>query len=624
MMEGLLLSGRYRLLEMIDTGGSAYIYKAMDTKNNTVVAAKVLKPELAANPAAVERFKKEAQVALRLKHANIIPAHDSGVDGNHYYIIMDFINGKTLKHIITINEPLPVKFVVNAAKKLSLALEYAHVKGFIHRDIKPHNIIIDMDGEPYIADFGIAEKITPGTNTIEEENVMGSVHYFSPEQARGEKVDKRSDIYSLGIVLYETLTGKVPFDGETSVEIALQHLNQQMPDIVDKSRDVPPSLNKIVQKATQKDKNLRYKSAFAMYEDLNRCLAEKDGNYIKLQKIENVSFRSVLPKKPPIGNKTILFGALGILVFIIVLLVVFNLNFGKSIQNVAVPNIVNQTQQTATDEVVALNLVPSVINDFSTSVVSGVVISQDPEAGKEVKEGQTVTIHVSVGPDLTHMLNLVGMSLQDAEDYLKKQNITDIVIIDQTEGNYPDGTVISQVPAENDTITSSDKVTLTVKTSPNALSVKSPGVIGSTLSQALDSLKSLGFTNFYVYEEQSDKSPGTVDNQNPAQGISQAVDQPFTMWVSEYGNIYSVSSTLNLNIEDDNSIVNIALKTQVNGTDVYFILKESQMDAGDNQRLDLSTERGLPTDESSVKAQIVVFINGLAAQTTDVTLQSGG
>ncbi|MEI6102145.1 MAG: protein kinase, partial [Eubacteriales bacterium] len=185
MTDGLTLAKRYQLLEMIDSGGSSYIYQALDTKLNTIVAAKVLKSQFVKNTAAVERFKKEAQAALRLKHANIIQATDAGCDNDSYFIIMDFVNGRTLKHIININEPLPVKFVVNAAKKLCLALEYAHVKGLIHRDIKPHNIMIDTEGEPYITDFGIAERISPQTATTQQEDsVLGSVHYFSPEQAR--------------------------------------------------------------------------------------------------------------------------------------------------------------------------------------------------------------------------------------------------------------------------------------------------------------------------------------------------------------------------------------------------------------------------------------------------------
>ncbi len=626
MLTGTLLAKRYHLTELVDTGGSSLIYKALDTKNNAVVAAKILKQELTDNPEFVDRFKKEVQVALRLKHANIIRAFDAGVEEDKYYIIMDFIDGKTLKHIITINKALPISFVVSVAKKLCLALEYAHIKGFIHRDIKPHNIMIDMEGEPYIADFGIAKKITPAISEIKEENVMGSVHYFSPEQARGEKVDRRSDIYSLGIVLYEMLTGKVPFDGETSVEIALKHLNQPMPEITDKASGVPQSLNRIIQKATQKDKNLRYKSAFAMYEDLSRCLAEKDGTFVKLQKSEEDESRHEhmrAEKRTRIGSKTILAGALGVLATIIVFLVVFNYNFKEYSQDIIVPDIVNATEQAATEEILSSDLTPTVEYNFSDTIGMGLVISQDPMPGTEVKEGQSVTIYVSAGPDLPVMPGVIGMPLEDAIDSLNKENITNIEVIEQTDGDYIDGTVISQVPAENDKIKDTDTVTLTVKAEPDTLLKKAPNVIDLLLAQALETLKSSGFTKFYIYEEESEQPSGTVTNQTPALNVSQEVNLPFTLWISEYKNSYSFTKSIDLQIDDDNTIVKIAIKMNVNGSDVYFIIRESSEDAG-NLQLEVSSTLGLPYEDSTLEAQIVVFLNDVAEQTFDVTLYNGG
>lgn len=626
MLTGTLLAKRYQLTELVDTGGSSVIYKAVDTKNNAVVAAKILKQEFTANPEFVDRFKKEVQVALRLKHANIIRAFDAGVDGDKYYIIMDFIDGKTLKHIININKALPVNFVVSVAKKLCLALEYAHVKGFIHRDIKPHNILIDMEGEPYIGDFGIAKKIAPAISEIKEENVMGSVHYFSPEQARGEKVDKRSDIYSLGIVLYEMLTGEVPFDGETSVEIALKHLNHPMPETTDKASGIPQSLNRIIQKATQKDKDLRYKSAFSMYEDLSRALAEKDGSFVKLQKSKEektLHEHMRAEKRTHTGSKTILAGALGVLATIIVFLVVFNYNFKDSVQDVIVPDIVNATEQAATERILSSDLTPTVDYDFSDTIGMGLVISQDPAPGSEVKEGQTVTIYVSAGPDLPVMTGVIGMPLEDAIDSLNKEGITNIEVIEQTDGDYVDGTVISQVPAENDKIKDTDTVTLTVKAAPDALLKKAPNVIDLSLIQALETLKSSGFTKFYIYEEESEQPSGIVTNQTPALNVSQEVSLPFTLWISEYDNNYSFTKPIDIQIDDDNTIVKIALKMNVNGSDVYFIIRESSEDAG-NLQLEISSSLGLPYEDSMIEAQMVVFLNDVAEQTFDVTLYSGG
>lgn len=622
-MEKKLLSGRYRLLEMIDSGGSSNIYKALDTKTGEVIAAKVLKQELEMNATAVQRFKKEAQAALRLKHANIIKTRDSGADGTTRYIIMDFIDGRTLKNIIAINEPLPLQYVVDLVKKICLALQYAHTKDLVHRDVKPHNIMVDTQGEPYITDFGIAEKTGADQPAGDREEIMGSVHYISPEQARGEKTDKRSDIYSLGVVLYEILTGNVPFDGDTSVEIALQHVNQPMPALPKST--IPQSLSRIIQRATQKDKALRYTSASAMYKDLSRCLAEPDGAYVRLPNVfRKPSKIQDTHKRAMVGMRGILIGSLAIAAFIVILLVVFNVNYVKTIARVTVPDLSGYTSQEAETAIAERNLVPKLSNEFSETVVSGVVIRQDPAGGTKVYEGATINIYVSVGPDLPHMPNVVGMSEEDAVNLLKEIGLSDVTVIEHSEGNGEYGTIIEQVPAENDTFTAQDKVTLTVKTQPEALTQKAPSVANIDLSQALTTLKELGFTQFFVYEEQDQNKPGgTITGQNPAQGVSQSVGLPFTMWIAEYPNVYLLSKTLQLETEDDDSLVTIALKTKVDGTEVYFILKEMKMSAG-TQRLDLSSEIGLPVEKSEFEAQLVVFINGFSVQSNDVTVKSGG
>lgn len=343
MLEDKLLANRYQLIEQIDSGGTAYIYKALDIKNNRIVAIKMLKPEYAADSDFVDRFKKEVSASLRLKHANIIRSYDAGKDGDKYYIAMDFIDGKTLKHIININEPLNIKFVVNLAKKICLALEYAHVKGFIHRDIKPQNIMIDKDGEPYIADFGIAKKINSGEISQGGEEVVGSVHYFSPEQARGEYMDKRTDIYSLGIVIYEMLTGKVPFDGESSVEIALMHVNNAIPDVTSENPQVPKSLEKIIKKAASKNKENRYKSAFAMYEDLMRCMEEPDGEYIKLQEDSaEAQEEKYTELKSHKVIKIIVLCSVATVALLTFVVVFFNAAFMNTNADISVPNVVNK------------------------------------------------------------------------------------------------------------------------------------------------------------------------------------------------------------------------------------------------------------------------------------------
>ena len=283
-MENTLLAGRYLIESVIGEGGFSVIYSATDKKTNETVVVKVLKKEFVSDNVHVSLFKKEAAIASKLRHKHIVRTYDTGRDGDIYYMVMDYVDGKSLKHIINLNQGLPVKFVVDVAKKICLALEYAHAKGVVHCDIKPHNIMIDMQGEPYLMDFGISGHIDSSTPYLSENGqVLGSVHYLSPEQAKAELLDRRTDIYSLGIVMHEMLTGSVPFEGESSIEIALKHINEEVPDVEENaSQKVPESLQNIILKATQKSRQLRYKSALLMYRDIDKCLEHKSGEYVKV------------------------------------------------------------------------------------------------------------------------------------------------------------------------------------------------------------------------------------------------------------------------------------------------------------------------------------------------------
>ena len=277
--EGMMLAERYEIISRIGTGGMSDVYKAMDHKLNRYVAVKVLKAEFAENKSFVTKFKAEAQSAAGLVHPNIVNVYDVGDEDGLYYIVMEIVEGITLKHYIEKKLRLSVKEAISIAIQVSMGLECAHNSHIIHRDVKPQNIIISKDGKVKVTDFGIARAATSDTITS---NVMGSVHYTSPEQARGGYSDEKSDIYSLGIVLFEMLTGRVPFDGDTTVAIAIQHIQEPMPSPREYVNDIPVSVEQIIYKCCEKNPDRRYSSMTELIVDLKKSLVTPDENFVKM------------------------------------------------------------------------------------------------------------------------------------------------------------------------------------------------------------------------------------------------------------------------------------------------------------------------------------------------------
>ena len=280
-LEGKLLGNRYEIVEKVGNGGMATVYKATDKVLKRNVAVKILRDEFTTDEEFIKRFEAEAQSAARLTHPNIVSIYDVGVENNLYYIVMELIQGKTLKEIIVEERgPLPWKWSVNVAIQIASALEMAHRNNIIHRDIKPHNIIITEDGIAKVTDFGIAKAVSNSTITAFG-TTIGSVHYFSPEHARGGFTDAKSDLYSLGVVMYEMVTGRVPFDADTPVSVALKHMQEKPEEPIEVNNHVPVAVNKIIMKALQKDATLRYQSASEMLIDLRKALKNPDGDFVE-------------------------------------------------------------------------------------------------------------------------------------------------------------------------------------------------------------------------------------------------------------------------------------------------------------------------------------------------------
>ncbi len=621
-----LLAGRYRLVEQIDSGGSAYIYKAMDDMTQKVIAVKVLKPELTENEEFVQRFKKEVQAAAKLRHANIIRAYDAGFDNGTYYIVMDLIEGKTLKNLINANGPLPVKYAVAVAKKLCLALEYAHVKGFIHRDIKPHNVMVDTTGEPFIADFGIARNIAQNTITVEEDSVMGSVHYFSPEQARGERVDKRSDIYSLGILLYEMLTGRVPFDADTSVAIALKHINDPMPDVREIVPNVPESLNRIIQKATQKDKHFRYKSAFNMYEDLQRCLAEPDGNYVKYseskrtqQHIEELHAKR---SRKNIGRLLVTFGISAVVIFAIIAIVSAVINFNAN-RPISIQDFVGMKEKNAIEAAQKLTPSPEVRYERSTEAEKGIVIRQEPKAGEDFKKDDPLVLIVSNGSGTDIMPNVTNIDRAQAEKILLESGIELDQIVEDSKGEFPIGYVIDQHPAAGESVAGSGSVWLTVKVSPDIAKVQVPNVTGMEIGDALNVLKLKELSLFLLYEKR-DGEAGTVLSQTPEENGEIATNRPVRLSVSEAdGTRYSYKGEgITLTIPKDGTTLRLGVPGEINGIPVYYIIYDAVLESGD-QIVKPETSLVFDSKEDSIQKDVAIFMNDVLVKTDNIEFTKG-
>lgn len=619
-----LLAGRYRLMEKIASGGSAHIYRAIDERTDQVVAVKILKQELTKNIEFVQRFKKEVQASLKLRHANIIRAYDAGLDGDRYYIVMELINGSTLKNLIAHDGPLPVRYVVSVAKKLCLALEYAHVKGFIHRDIKPHNVMIDENGEPYIADFGIARNTASNTITDEESAVMGSVHYFSPEQAKGERVDKRTDIYSLGILIYEMLTGVVPFDADSSVAIALKHINEPTPDISAAHPELPPSLNRIVQKATQKDKHFRYKTAFNMYEDLTRALSEPDGEYVKYteSKRSRQYGQAQLQKPKRRVGKILRLGIIVAAAVVGVVLAFWGFIGGQVRSQMLVPQVVGETDQAARTQLEDAGFNVRIVEENSDRS-AGEVIRQSPEFGKSAAAGSEVILYVSQGVGAHQMPAVTDMPVASAKAILKEAGLS-AVIEEEPEGEYSIGYVLAQSPDAGAAIAADTEVVLTVKVSTQGYLISVPPVTGEPLTEGLDTLREAGFSEFKLYEmhaaDESRVPRGDIYAQSPEGGqdlmSSQAVSLQY--WPEDVPQ-YAYSGDVTVRAEQDQTNFQVGIAGEVGGTDVYYIVADTVVEEGTHQ---IALEPvSLDDTAEEIDATLVIFADDAAIQEWQVELE---
>ncbi len=492
----------------------AIVYKGKDRFLNRYVAIKILRPEFIKDEKFIENFRKESQAAAGLSHPNIVNVYDVGEEGNIHFIVMELIDGKSLSQVIEEEGRLDYKEAISITKQVASALSLAHSNQIIHRDVKPHNILITSSGTAKLADFGIAMAVSKESIAEGKEKIMGSVHYFSPEQARGAYVDERSDIYSLGIVLYEMLTGKVPFDGDNPISIALMHINDEIPPVSKEVAGIPPQLEKIIEKATDKYQTNRYASADEMIEDLDNIdfitkvmgssvfadkgeskKADDDDAESYYRAIEENRNSEVKKKKKPV-NKTKIFIIAAAVVIVIAGVIGFGAMMGwfsGSSDEIKVPDFAGKTLEEAQAEAEELGLkIEEGDEVYSPDQEKGLITSQSPSAGSMVSEGRVITVNISLGKKDGVVPRIIDMDYKAAEEYLQSFGF-ELGIVKTVTSTKPEGVIVSQSIDAGTTADSGTKIDVEISDGKGKEMVQVPSVVGKDVDIAKSELDKAGF-----------------------------------------------------------------------------------------------------------------------------------
>ena len=608
-----LLAGRYELIEKIGEGGMAVVYKAKDRLLNRYVAIKILRPEFTKDEQFVANFKRESQAAAGLQHPNIVAVYDVGKTGSINYIVMELIDGRPLSDIIEEKAPLDYKLVIDISQQICAALAHAHKNGIIHRDVKPHNIMITTDGIAKLTDFGIARAVSNSTIVADTSKIIGSVHYFSPEQARGSFVDERSDIYSLGIVMYEMLTGKVPFDGDNPVEVALKHINEDIIPPTKLNKSVPPNLEKLVMKATDKFQTNRYKSAEEMLEDLKNidffttfvttgttssgmgvtrgaspAVRNDRGKGNDLADLASDKRKSGSREKKNDGydddggdhgsgnRKKILLIALaclaGALVLLGIFLLVSGVIGGGGSDEVVVPDLTGKTYEEAEAELKELGLEIARGEDISSQdIEEGRVVSQMPVKDTNVKKGKTITVRLSSGPGEIEVPDLTNMTYDQAKAALEALGLKIINGGETFSDTIERGKIASQSPKAQEKAKNGEAVTVYISAGPEETDGLVPNLVGSayTSREAIDAiLAEFDFVLGDVTEEESDEAPGTIISQNPVGGSTAEKGSYVNIVIAKARTTVTVPSLISYSVDDARTLLaNLGLGLEVNYVD---------------------------------------------------------
>ena len=585
---GKLFAGRYRILKSIGRGGMADVYLAKDLiLDNEEVAIKVLRTNYQTDQIAVARFQREARAMAELNHPNIVSIRDIGEEDGQQFLVMEYVDGSDLKKYIQDHAPLSNNEVVRIMEEVLSAMTLAHQQGIVHRDLKPQNILLTKDGTVKVTDFGIAVAFAE-TSLTQTNSMLGSVHYLSPEQARGSKATVQSDIYAMGIMLFEMLTGHIPYDGDSAVTIALQHFQKPLPSIIDENKNVPQALENVVIKATAKRLSDRYASTFEMSRDLMTALSYNRSREPKLV-FEDTENTKTLPKvttstSVPSTTEQLLkkqkaakedkvatenqatkaktkkkksrrmFGTLMKIFFavVIVAIAIFTYLTLTSPSTVSVPDVAGSSLSEAKTTIKSSGLKVGTVHKVSSDTVeSGYVIKTSPTAGSSKKEGSSIDIYVSKGSSGFKIKDYTGQEYQTAvKDLVNNYGVSEsqIEIEEVSTSDYDEGVIISQTPSEGETfkVSGDDKITFKVATEST---VTMPNLTGYTYSEAIAALTALGVSSSHitVYQANPNSSTGYVKVSSPSSTATVTAQTPY------YGETLSGNVVLYLAANEEES-----------------------------------------------------------------------
>ena len=540
---GLVFDHRYEVQQKIGVGGMADVYLGKDTLLGRPVAIKILHQNFGSDQDFVARFKREAQAAGKLNHPNVVSMYDVGFDQGFHYIIMEYVSGCTLKEYIQHHgDQVTVQEAVKITVAIAEGLEHAHMMGIVHCDVKPHNILITDSGRVKVTDFGIARAINSATTMMYTNSVMGSAHYISPEQASGKSINVSTDIYSLGVVLYELLTGEVPFRGETPVSVALQHVKDRVVAPRIKNPMIPPQLEQVVLMALEKEPGKRFGSISEMIQALRMSLGYRGGTSARpmqhdfatqvlppmeadVMEEEDEPQEGILAKLGSLPQKYVIGGA--VFAFLLAFLWAF-LSFGNFWSNstVDVPNVVGKQLSVATRLLEERHLRVSSSEVTNSDVPAGQVISQSPEAGESVKEQRMVHLVVSKGAGDITIPDLQGMSFDQAREKLKALGLSIGKISYESDSSKEDGVVISQGLQAGGKASKGATVDITINQT-KSTTVEIPNVVGMTIKEAKEALGNLGLSISKISGSNEDSA--VVTAVSPAPGSSVKRDESITL-----------------------------------------------------------------------------------------------
>lgn len=545
-MIGKIVKERYEIQRVIGSGGMSTVYLGLDTILNREVTIKVLRQEFSNNETHLKRFEREAQAISSLSHPNVVSIYDVGEENGTYFLIMEFVDGMTLKEYIQLFRPLPLEKTLDIMKQLTSAVSYAHRNHIVHRDIKPQNILINRQGVVKVTDFGIASAITAETITHTNSAILGSVHYLSPEQARGGHANSKSDIYSLGIVLYEMLTGDVPFEGDTAVSIAIKQLQSKMPYPKDKNPSIPQPVENVVLKACSKDQMNRYQSIEEMIIDLQSSLDFERATESRYEEPEDDFATKAIPvitnddelidlddeedNGGVISEEEAALAAAAaaakakqkkmiiIIASAVAAVLAFMFVFTPFRDEVKIPDIKGMTEEEATKELEKLGLeVVEVKEAKDPDAKPGTVVKTDPKIGSEVDEGSDVIIYITEPAEVVVVSDYVGRDYDDMKSTINKVGYKE-VNVSKAESDEPEGTIISQNPEAGEEVPVEETVLeLTVSAGTSTFELED---LSGYDENALDDYeREMGINITVSSEEYSESVPkGNVISQSPSAG----------------------------------------------------------------------------------------------------------